>query len=94
MSSYIDFIVKDNEILKKITNVAFNSVDTDKSKLINLQELKKVMAQISCEMGAEPPTEEDVKEVLKQLDKDHNGELDVNEFELLIENILSALAKE
>ena len=94
MSKYIDFIVNDKELLEKITEIAFNSVDTDKSKCINLQELKKVMAQISCDMGAEPPTEEDVKEVLKQLDINHDGELQVNEFELLIQNILTALAKE
>ncbi len=94
MSSYIDFIVNDEELLEKITDIAFKSVDTDNSTFINLQELKKVMAQISCDMGAEPPTEEDVKEVLKQLDEDHNGELDVHEFKNLIKNILTALAKE
>ena len=49
------------------------------------------MAQIASDMGAEPPTKENVKEVLKDLDKDGSGEIEPEEFTKLIRNILTAL---
>ena len=49
------------------------------------------MAQISSDMGAEPPTKEDVKEVLEHLDEDHSGTIDFDEFKLLIIDTLKAL---
>ncbi len=49
------------------------------------------MAQISSDMGAEPPTKEDVKEVLEHLDSDHSGKIEFKEFKELIIDILKAL---
>ncbi len=49
------------------------------------------MAQISSDMGAEPPTKEDVKEVLEHLDNDRSGKIEFPEFKELIKDILKAL---
>ena len=91
MSSYIEHIINDEELLKEISDIAFQSVDTDGSGHINDKELDKIMAQIASDMGAEPPTKENVKEVLKDLDKDGSGEIEPEEFTKLIRNILTAL---
>ena len=91
MSSYIKGIVDDEVELDKVVKQAFNSVDTDGSGQIDETELEKVMAQISSDMGAEPPTKEDVKEVLDHLDKDRSGKIEINEFKELIKDILQAL---
>ena len=54
-------------------------VDIDKSEYIDEKELGKIMAQIASDMGAEPPTKESVKEVLKDLDKDGSGKIESDE---------------
>ncbi len=52
------------------------------------------MAQISQDMGAEPPTKDDVKEVMEHLDTDHSGKIDFEEFSQLIKDVLSAMIEE
>ena len=73
MSSYIKSIVENEEALNQIADRAFKNVDKDNNQSIDEYELEKIMAQISNDMGAEPPTKEDVKEVLDSLDTDRNG---------------------
>ena len=91
MSSYIKSIVENEQALNEIAQRAFQNVDKDKNKFIDEYELEKIMAQISNDMGAEPPTKEDVKEVLDSLDTDRNGTINFDEFKALIKDILNAL---
>ena len=91
MSSYIKSIVENEAALNQIADRAFKNVDKDKNNSIDEIELEKIMAQISNDMGAEPPTKEDVKEVLDSLDTDRNGTINFDEFKELIKDILNAL---
>ena len=91
MSSYIKGIVEDEKALDDIAKKAFDNVDRDGSGTIEEHELEKILAQISSDMGAEPPTKEDVKEVLEHLDEDHSGKIEFGEFKMLIIDILKAL---
>ena len=91
MSSYIKSIVENEEALNQIADRAFKNVDKDNNQSIDEYELEKIMAQISNDMGAEPPTKEDVKEVLDSLDTDRNGTINFDEFKALIKDILNAL---
>ena len=52
------------------------------------------MAKISQDMGTEPPSKEDVKEVLEHLDTDHSGKIDFEEFSQLIKDVLNAMIEE
>ena len=74
--------------------MAFDSVDTDHSGEIDEKELTQVMQQISADMGAEPPSAEDVKEVMEHLDTDKSGQIDFNEFKVLIKDVLKAMVEE
>ena len=56
-------IINDARKLDQVAKVAFDSVDTDRSGQIDENELQSVMKQIAGDMGAEPPSKEDVKEV-------------------------------
>ena len=94
MSDAIKDILNDEKKLREVAKVAFDSVDTDGSGLIDQEELQKVMAQISQDMGAEPPSKEDVKEVLDHLDTDHSGQIDFEEFSQLIKDVLAAMIEE
>ena len=93
MSKYIENIINDDELLKEITKMAFDSVDYDKNGHIDSKELEKIISQISSDMGAEPPTKEDVKEILKNLDENNSGYIEFEEFTKLIKNILTALTE-
>ncbi len=84
-------ILTNEKKFNDIAKVAFDSVDTDKSGLIDEEELTKVMTQISEDMDTEPPSREDVKRVLDHLDTDHSGKIDCDEFRILIREVLSAL---
>ena len=87
MSSTIKDILNNEKKLNEVAKVAFDSVDTDKSGQIE-------MAQISNDMGAEPPSKEDVKEVLEHLDTDHSGKIDFEEFKVLIKDVLTAMIED
>jgi len=91
MVNSIRDILNDNEKLKEITKIAFDSVDTDGSGSIDQYELERVLAQISSDMGADPPTRDDVNEVLKYLDTDHSGKIEFKEFEILIKDVLESM---
>ena len=84
-------ILNDENKLNEITKTSFDIVDIDKSGTIDEFELEKILAQISSDMGADPPTREDVKDVLKYLDTDKSGKIDFEEFKVLIKDVLEAM---
>ena len=43
------------------------------------------------DMGAEPPTDDDVQATIVKLDKDKNGQIDKEEFAELIKKVLKSL---
>ena len=94
MTDAIKEILNNEKKLREVVKVAFDRVDTDRSGLIDQEELEKVMSQISQDMGAEPPTKDDVKEVMEHLDTDHSGKIDFEEFSQLIKDVLSAMIEE
>ena len=91
MSDAIKEIINDEEKLKKVARAAFDSVDTDKSGQIDQNELTKVMEQISGDLGVDPPSKEEVLEVLSHLDSDKSGKIDFEEFTVLIKDVLQAM---
>lgn len=91
MSKDIRNILSSDKKFTEVAKVAFDSVDTDKSGTIDASELEKVMIQIASDMEAEPPTKEDVQEVLEHLDTDKSGKIDFNEFKILIRDVLEAM---
>ena len=91
MTESIKEIINNEQKLKQVARAAFDSVDTDKSGQIDQSELTKVLEQISGDLEVDPPTQEEVKEVLTHLDKDKSGKIDFNEFVVLIKDILQAM---
>ena len=91
MVTAIKDILNDPDKLYEVTKIAFDCVDIDKSGQIDENELEKLLSQISSDMGADPPTKEDVKEVLKYLDTDNSGKIEFKEFEVLIKDVLESM---
>lgn len=94
MSNPIKAILADKAKLREVTQAAFNGVDTDKSGTLDLTELRQVMEKVAVDSGAEPPFEDQVKEVMIALDKNGDGVLTVEEFERLIVDVLTAMVDE
>ena len=94
MSKAIKDILSNEKKFTEVAKVAFDSVDTDRSGQIDGNELEKVMVQIASDMGADPPSKEDVMEVLEHLDEDKSGKIDFNEFKVLIRDVLEAMLDE
>jgi Ca2+-binding EF-hand superfamily protein len=94
MSKAIKDILSNEKRFTEVARVAFDSVDTDKSGQIDHNELEKVMVQIAADMGADPPSKEDVMEVLEHLDADKSGKIDFEEFKVLIKDVLEAMLED
>jgi Ca2+-binding EF-hand superfamily protein len=94
MSKAIKDILNNDKKFTEVAKVAFDSVDTDKSGQIDGNELEKVMVQIAADMGADPPSKEDVMEVLEHLDADKSGKIDFEEFKVLIKDVLEAMLED
>ena len=94
MSKAIKDILASDKKFNEVAKVAFDSVDTDKSGQIDAIELEKVMVQIATDMGADLPTKEDVMEVLEHLDTDNSGKISIDEFKVLIKDVLEAMLEE
>ena len=77
--------------LKEVAKVAFDSVDVNHSGTIDSQELEKLMIKFATDMGADAPTKDVVTEVLNRLDTDKSGQIDFNEFQVLIRELLEAM---
>jgi Ca2+-binding EF-hand superfamily protein len=91
MSDAIKDILSNEEKFNEVAKIAFDSVDSDKSGQIDAGELEKVMTQIATDLGADPPSKEDVLEVLGQLDTDNSGKISFDEFKVLMKEILQAM---
>ena len=82
----------DNEHrFNKFTETTFKSVDKDNSGTITSDELYDILYTISTDIGANPPSREDIKEVAFHLDTDRSGELELSEFRILIKDILRTM---
>ena len=86
-------IVNDEKKLREVARVAFESVDTDKSGQIDSKELSMIMEGISKDLGVDPPSKEEINEVLQHLDTDKSGKIDFDEFVVLIKDVLTAMSE-
>lgn len=91
MSQAIRDLLVNTEKIKEIANRSFEIIDTDKSGQIDKKEFKEVLTSLAMDMGAEPPTDEDVQETILKLDKDKNGQIDKEEFAELIRKVLVSM---
>lgn len=90
-SKTIDNIINDKKKFDIIAKSSFDLVDQDGSGFIDSAELKNVLTNLANDIGNDPPTEEELKQMLKLLDTDGSGKIEYNEFQVLIRDILETL---
>ena len=78
----------------KISKIAFDNVNNDKSGAINKEQLEKLMNQISTDLGYDIPLANEVDEVFDYLDKDKKGFLSYDDFKVLMKDIFKAIIQQ
>lgn len=68
-------IIEDEDKLKMLAEVAFESIDKDNSGFIDRNELQGVMNGVCKELEFESVTKEDVDDVMSQIDANSDGKL-------------------
>ena len=91
MAQVIKEILLDQNKLIKLAEESFKEADEDNSGDIDLMELRQVLLKFSSLFTKDPPTEEDIEEIMANLDSHGKGVLDFNEFIILIKDILYAM---
>lgn len=94
MVEVIKEILADEKKLNEVVKVAFDSVNSDKTGEINHSQFEAVMIQVSKDLGTEPPSSEEVNEVIKHLDTNKDGLISFEEFKVLIKDVLNAMIKQ
>lgn len=92
MSQQLIEILNDEIKFTSAAKAAFQSVDTDNSGEIDLNELKAVMDSMASDMGFPVPKKEDVIDLMKELDTDSSGKIDFNEFKTFFRDILKSMS--
>ena len=92
-ASAIRKILKDPKKIKKLTKAAFDEVDADGNGYLDRDELKTVMMNVAQDIGVDTPSEDEVADVLKELDDNDDGQISVEEFEVLIRQVLEVMAR-
>ena len=52
------------------------------------------MINVAKDIGVEPPSKDEVEEVMKELDENNDGKLSIDEFQVLIEQVLEMMGQE
>ncbi|KAM3139807.1 hypothetical protein pb186bvf_008049 [Paramecium bursaria] len=86
-------ILSDKEKVLQITKAAFKVLDKDGSQFLERRELQEIMNNSAFMLKIDRPSTEEVDEVLKDLDKNQDGKLSLDEFQTLIEQVLEIMAK-
>ena len=85
-------IINDPAKLREVTKAAFDQVDTDNSGKIDKNELKRGLTLVAGEAGFPAPTDAAIDAAMNALDTDRSGTIELAEFEVLIRELLEALA--
>mgnify|MGYP000211461480 FL=1 len=90
----INEILNSQEKVQEIAKAAFDAVDADGSGFIDEPELKQVMTSVASDIGMDTPTDSDVADVLRELDTNRDGKISLEEFKVLIRQVLELMASQ
>ena len=85
-------LLQDPNQVDEVTKSAFDQVDSDKSGFVDEVELGILMKKVAEDCNVDAPSKEDVAKALKAIDANHDGKISLEEFKVLVIEILKALA--
>ena len=84
----INELLSNEKILNHAAKQTFDSLDTDGSGKITTDELHLILCSIAKDIGYRPPSMEETQLILKEIDTDNSGELEIDEFTKLFKKLL------
>src|SRR5690349_11042252 len=84
-------ILNDPQQLDEVTRTIFQHFDKDHSGHLDKKELKEALIMVSNDCGTIVPDDQVISELIEALDEDGNGFLDIDEFKVLVEELLKAI---
>ena len=69
----------------------FNSADIDGSGFIEKKEINKFFNKFAKEQKMVPPSDKDIEDILNKLDKNKDGKLSKEEFQVLVKKIVKEM---
>ncbi|EGR27394.1 hypothetical protein IMG5_196640 [Ichthyophthirius multifiliis] len=85
-------ILKDDSKVKQIAIAAFNTVDTDKSGYIDLDELEALMKDMAVTLNITAPTKFEISNAFKEIDADKDKRISLDEFTIMVREIIRLMA--
>ena len=92
-ATQIKDILNDPEAFKAICQAAFDAVDTDKSGFIDNTEFANVVNSMCKDSGIEAPSKDELDSEMAKLDTNGDKKLSIEEFQVVIRTILTALSE-
>ena len=86
-------IISDKEKVRQINKAVFGTVDIDQSSFIERNELEAIMQTVAKDLKVPPPSKDEVDDILKEFDVDKDGKISLEEFQGLIEQVLTVMAQ-
>lgn len=92
MEHNIGEIIRNPEELEEITKQIFHYFDKDSSGKLDKSELKQALTMVAKDCGTAVPDDEMISELIEALDENGNGQLEIHEFKVLVEELLEAIS--
>lgn len=84
----IQDILKDKEKIRLISEAAFNVLDFSKNGLLEKTEIELHLSNLAKDLNLRKPTKEEMENLMKEIDVNKDGKIDVEDFDSLVENLL------
>ena len=85
-------VLSDPVKLNQVAKMAFDGVDADHSGFVDESELGNLMTTMAAELNIPAPKPNEVKDAFKAMDTDKNGKVTLDEFTVLVKQILELMS--
>ncbi len=79
--------ILDEKVFGPMVDKSFNDADLDKSGYIEKNELAILLKSIHTSLNIPPPSNNDIEQELKRLDKNSDGKISKEEFRVLVKDL-------
>ena len=91
ISQIIKNLLLDHDKLVELAKESFKEADQDGSGEIDVDELKDVLIKLTLLFKKEPPSEEDILDIIYEYDENGDGQFDLNSYYFIFKDILTAI---
>jgi Ca2+-binding EF-hand superfamily protein len=79
---------------EELTKAVMKKLDPEDTGSIEITKLEEFFKNLAASIGASEPQTDDVKQVLNALDRDKSGSLNVEEFKVMLRDIVEAMVED